>query len=193
MPSGQQEKSMASNIVASSAQNPDDDESRRNKDEPRKDYRPPAQPMAQQLPSGSAKHSFFTIYKPGQGYWTRLGTVAGAGLLGAIFTYRLYTELMAWTDRAVLSKTACLGIAGGFLAAFVLFVYWVTNKPRNVDFLIATDSEMKKVNWTTRKELIGSTKVVIFFMFLIAFLLFVIDLFFGYFFWMIDVLKSRPF
>ena len=42
------------------------------------------------------------------------------------------------------------------------------NKPANVDFLIATDSEMKKVNWTSRKELIGSTKVVILFMFLIA-------------------------
>ena len=42
------------------------------------------------------------------------------------------------------------------------------NKPTNVDFLIATDSEMKKVNWTSRKELIGSTKVVIIFMFLIA-------------------------
>ena len=42
------------------------------------------------------------------------------------------------------------------------------NKPTNVDFLIATDSEMKKVNWTSRKELIGSTKVVIVFMFLIA-------------------------
>ena len=48
------------------------------------------------------------------------------------------------------------------------------NKPSNVDFLIATDSEMKKVNWTSRKELIGSTKVVIIFMFLIALFLFVV-------------------
>ena len=49
------------------------------------------------------------------------------------------------------------------------------NKPANVDFLIATDSEMKKVNWTSRKELIGSTQVVIMFMFLIALFLFAVD------------------
>src|SRR3712207_7866772 len=47
-------------------------------------------------------------------------------------------------------------------------VLHLMNKPANVDFLIATDSEMKKVNWTSRRELIGSTKVVIVFMFLIA-------------------------
>src|SRR3712207_9446120 len=72
-------------------------------------------------------------------------------------------------------------------------VLHLMNKPANVDFLIATDSEMKKVNWTSRRELIGSTKVVIVFMFLIAAFLFVIDVVFSYFFYMIDVLKSSPF
>ena len=67
------------------------------------------------------------------------------------------------------------------------------NKPSNVDFLIATDSEMKKVNWTTRKELIGSTKVVIFFVILISLILFLLDLLFGYFFQMIKVLEFGPF
>ena len=52
---------------------------------------------------------------------------------------------------------------------------------------------MKKVNWTTRKELIGSTKVVIFFMILIAALLFVLDVLFGYFFHVIRVLEFGPF
>ena len=42
------------------------------------------------------------------------------------------------------------------------------NKPSNVDFLIATDSEMKKVNWTTKGELFGSTRVVV-----VLFLIFV--------------------
>ena len=86
-----------------------------------------------------------------------------------------------------------IGIVVGFLAAFSLFVFWLINKPSNADFLIATDSEMKKVNWTTRKELIGSTKVVIGFMFLVAFLLFFFDVIFGYFFYLIGVLKSKPF
>jgi preprotein translocase SecE subunit len=52
---------------------------------------------------------------------------------------------------------------------------------------------MKKVNWTSRKELIGSTKVVIGFMFLIAFLLFGLDVIFGYFFQLLTVLKTGPF
>ena len=59
--------------------------------------------------------------------------------------------------------------------------------------LIATDSEMKKVNWTSKKELIGSTKVVIFFMLLIMLLLFAFDTIFGYFFQFIRVLKFGPF
>jgi preprotein translocase subunit SecE len=67
------------------------------------------------------------------------------------------------------------------------------NKPNNADFLIATDSEMKKVNWTSRRELFGSTKVVIIFMFLIAFLLFAFDIIFGYLFYFLDVLKTKPF
>ncbi len=58
------------------------------------------------------------------------------------------------------------------------------NKPTNVDFLIATDSEMKKVNWTSRKELIGSTKIVILFMFFIALFLFLYDLFFQLIFYL---------
>jgi len=86
-----------------------------------------------------------------------------------------------------------LYIITAFLAGFALLAFWLMNKPANADFLIATDSEMKKVNWTSRKELIGSTKVVIFFMFLIAILLFGFDIFFGYLFYFMGVLKSRPF
>jgi preprotein translocase SecE subunit len=52
---------------------------------------------------------------------------------------------------------------------------------------------MKKVNWTSKKELIGSTKVVIIFMLLIAFLLFGFDVVFGYFFHLIGVLQTGPF
>jgi preprotein translocase SecE subunit len=63
------------------------------------------------------------------------------------------------------------------------------NKPGNVDFLIATDSEMKKVNWTSKRELIGSTKVVILFMFAIAIILFVLDLLFNTVFYSIRVLN----
>ena len=58
------------------------------------------------------------------------------------------------------------------------------------DFLIATEGEMKKVNWSTRREIWGSTKVVIVFTLFLAFLLFSVDIVFWSFFSAIDVLKG---
>jgi preprotein translocase SecE subunit len=52
---------------------------------------------------------------------------------------------------------------------------------------------MKKVNWTSREELIGSTKIVIIFVFLITMILFVTDIVFGYIFYWLKVLKQPPF
>ena len=138
----------------------------------------------------------------------------GAVLIAGLFVYFLYHHLPTWltpafdrsagmTDlvaksaaaqRAVkLAREAAIGICAAFLIAYGLVIFWLMNKPGNADFLIATDSEMKKVNWTSRKELMGSTKVVILFMFLIAFMLFSFDIIFGYLFYFLDVLKTKPF
>ena len=146
-----------------------------------------------------SRGGFFTIQKRGQGYWTRMGTAAGAALLGALTAYNLYVWLpvlmnLGSTPEAVArEKQIAMGVAAGFFVLFAAFAWRLMNKPDNVDFLIATDSEMKKVNWTSRRELIGSTKVVIVFMFLIAAFLFVIDVAFSYFFFMIKVLHTSPF
>jgi preprotein translocase subunit SecE len=153
----------------------------------------------QQQPSRRASDGpgFFHVYKPGQGYWTRMGT-AGAALLIALLTaHFLYVQMPRWLTKMGVSEGAAkpttIYIIAGLLIAFGAFVWYMMNKPTNADFLIATDSEMKKVNWTSRKELIGSTKVVIIFMFLIAFLLFAFDIVFGYLFYFLDVLKTKPF
>jgi preprotein translocase subunit SecE len=144
-------------------------------------------------PVPSTAGGFFHLYKSGQGYWTRLGTAAGAFVLGAFFALFIYQDLPPRIRYLQEHGGVRLGLAVGFFLGFALLAWWMMNKPRNADFLIATDSEMKKVNWTSRKDLIGSTKVVIFFMFLIAFLLFAIDILFGYVFFGIRVLKSPPF
>ena len=147
----------------------------------------------------SEKAGFFTIYKKGQGYWTRMGTVFGAALIGLLAANFLYQYAPVWlgpTGAGIEQAKATqwgIGIAAAFLAVFALLMFWLMNKPDNADFLIATDSEMKKVNWTSKRELIGSTKVVIIFMFLIAGILFVIDVLFGYLFQFIGVLKAGPF
>jgi preprotein translocase SecE subunit len=166
-----------------------------------------------QQSSASREPGFFHIYKKGQGYWTRMGTVIGAGVMIALIINFLYTNMPTWVRPAfdnsaqlsdVAAKNAAVAHASAvarnitiascaaFLAATALLVFWLMNKPSNADFLIATDSEMKKVNWTSRRELIGSSKVVIIFMLLMAVYLFANDVIFGYLMYLIKVLKVPP-
>ncbi len=80
--------------------------------------------------------------------------------------------------------------AGLFLIAGAIGIFWtVGRKPSTVDFLIATDAEMKKVNWSTRREVVGSTQVVIMAFFLIAAVIFAIDTVFQTFFRVIEVIR----
>jgi preprotein translocase SecE subunit len=75
-----------------------------------------------------------------------------------------------------------------FIGAVVVY-FFVGMARKSVDFLIATDGEMKKVNWTTRREIIGNTQVVVVAAFLIAAILFGIDIVFKQFFSFIGVLE----
>lgn len=62
------------------------------------------------------------------------------------------------------------------LTGLFLIYRYVGNRPGSVDFLIATDEEMRKVNWSTRKIIMDSTMVVISATFFIATLIFLADL-----------------
>jgi preprotein translocase SecE subunit len=135
------------------------------------------------------KPGFFTIYKKGQGKYTRLGTAGGAALLGALITWQIYDQIPKFFADTERGRRIALISAAVFAALYGLIGWRLMNKPSNVDFLIATDSEMKKVNWTSKRELIGSTKVVILFMFAIAVILFLLDLLFNTVFYSIRVLN----
>ena len=74
-----------------------------------------------------------------------------------------------------------------FLGAMWLVV-WAVNSPGPCEFFIATESELKKVNWSSKKELIGSTKVVVTVVLLLAGFLFAVDLFFTWLFSLAGVL-----
>ena len=72
-----------------------------------------------------------------------------------------------------------------------MLYYLVCLKPKVVDFLIATEGEMKKVNWSTRREIMASTRVVIGLTFFIAVAIFILDyLIFTPFFRWIKVLEG---
>lgn len=84
-------------------------------------------------------------------------------------------------------------VQGGFvvltvLAGAIAIVYFVAIKKGSVDFLIATDGEMRKVNWSTRKDVINSTWVVIGASLLLGVYLFGFDTVFALFFRTIGVL-----
>ncbi|MCD6365227.1 MAG: preprotein translocase subunit SecE [Planctomycetes bacterium] len=61
-------------------------------------------------------------------------------------------------------------------------MFWLVNRPKTADFLIATESEMKKVSWSSKEEIIGSTKVVIVFTFIMAVILYAVDVLFAFIF-----------
>jgi preprotein translocase SecE subunit len=84
-----------------------------------------------------------------------------------------------------------VAVAGSImlLGAIVIYIF-VGSKKNSVEFLIATDGEMKKVNWTSYREVKGSTIVVIAATFLIAGFLFGVDTLFAKIFSAIGVLQK---
>ena len=118
----------------------------------------------------------FEIYKPGQGKYTRIVTFAAVMVLGLIGAYQLSQSLSAYLDKVGGAKIYLqYGIPTVLVAVLALVMFYIVNRVRSADFLIATEGEMKKVAWSSRKEIIGSTKVVIVTSFIIAALLFGVD------------------
>jgi len=137
------------------------------------------------------KRSAFDIYKRGQGYWVRVCTAVGAGIIilaGADF---LYDELEVFRTSRVWTMWMQVGIPALMCVGLAYLVFWAAGvNRRSCDFMIATEGEMKKVSWSTRREIWGSTKVVIAFTLFLAFLLFAVDMLFWAFFAAIGVLQG---
>ncbi len=112
------------------------------------------------------------IYRKTQGRWTRLGTVVGAGVLIVIGAWYTWSELPSGLGlfRAIIPLILML--------ACLYVLLRVVNSKRPADFMIATEGEMKKVSWSSKKEIIGSTKVVIVTLLIMGLVLFFVDLFF---------------
>lgn len=139
-----------------------------------------------------ARRRFFEIYKPGQGYYTRMGTSVGSGILilgGANFVLNSMEGVL--TGDAPWMLWVQYAVPTAFLVATGLLLFWLVGVHRgSCDFLIATEGEMKKVSWSSRSELIGSTKVVIGMTILMACLLASADFVFIWFFKLIGVLET---
>ena len=129
------------------------------------------------------------IYKNGQGYWTRMISASAFGLLLAQGTFWIWSKVGA--GGTATQKYVAGSLALAFLAVLGGLAFWLLGRNvRTVDFLVATEAEMKKVNWSTRREVMGSTGVVITTMFAIAIFCFVCDRAFAWGFLQIGVLDN---
>ena len=91
----------------------------------------------------------------------------------------------------VLRRIVATAVAIALGTAITVFTYYlVFVKPRSVDFLVATEGEMKKVNWSTRREVVGSTTAVVVTAAVLALFCWGLEIIFVWFFQMINVLKS---
>lgn len=117
------------------------------------------------------------IYKRGQGYYTRLYSALISFAIAAVGCFVLYRQLQGMGNIWVESLVPI-----GLCVGFGWFFYWLVNKPSIADFLIAAEGEIKKVNWSSRKEIIASTIVVICVVTLMACMLYFADLGFQFLF-----------
>ena len=141
-------------------------------------------------------------FKPSQGVRVRRGTVVGVLTLGicgiiTLINHRSFgyevpgvqndwtwhvpftTELAGPDDKGTfiplifkvhLVAPVLLGLA------LVVFSWRLVNVPTFADFLIATEAEINKVSWTTRRRLIQDTIVVLVTVLLFTVFLFVVDI-----------------
>ena len=126
----------------------------------------------------------FEIYKKGQGKYTRLGTFVGVMVVVLIGAIILRAKIGVYTQNAYMR----FGRPTLIVAGMASLMFWLVNRPNTADFMIATEGEMKKVSWSSRKEVFGSTKVVIVTTFILAAILFGVDTLFAQLFNLLGIL-----
>jgi len=99
-----------------------------------------------------------------------------------VLCYYLWTLLGRYLAENTYKPYLEYGIPAAVFAVLGVVVFFYLNKPNVVDFLVATETEMKKVSWSSRAELLGSTAVVIVTVFALALFIYFADTIFILFF-----------
>ncbi len=125
------------------------------------------------------------IFRKGQGKVARISVIAFMALIGIL--------LAGWSDTLISDESGLRNRLFGldFLGVSISWTHIVSaavfcvcviaglalvNTPKTATFLIDTESEVKKVSWSTYKELTSSTGVVIMASFFVALFVGVADL-----------------
>ena len=97
------------------------------------------------------------IYKPGQGKYTRLCSGFAVAIIVAMGSWQLFEKL----DASDLNLWVVTMVPVGVFVASAVVIFLLLNKASLADFLIAAEGELKKVNWSSRREIAVSTVIVI--------------------------------
>jgi preprotein translocase subunit SecE len=109
------------------------------------------------------------LFKPMQGWYSRLYTALGLGVIAAAGVYKV---LGAVEEETPLWR---FGIPAALAAVMGWIIFRIVHFPPFAEFLIATEAEMNKVSWTSKDDLYRATTVVLTTVLLMAVFLFVVD------------------
>ncbi len=147
--------------------------------------RQPAPTPAGGPPTRQARGAGMHVYKPGQGPYVRWGSAVAIAILVLGFADFFYEQL-----ARVQNEWVQYLVPVAFLVLLGYGTFHLLGQSRSVvDFMIATESEMKKVNWSTRREVLGATRVVIATVIGLGLVLFAVNIFFMFVFESIGVLR----
>ncbi len=123
------------------------------------------------------------LYKPIQGWYARVYTALGLGLILAAGAWRVFDASIEFSPA----------LRFGLPALFLLILGWVIFRiihfPPFAEFLIATEAEMNKVSWTSKEDLVRFTTVVLTTVVLMTVFLFMVDTLWTFMLRMIGVLQ----
>lgn len=142
------------------------------------------------------EHGWFTahLYKRSLGVRVRRITILGILIVGGSGAYSLWTQgvvpdrltmtmpfdvptLTLWNGAKVSGKELVPLL---ILAVTAWVAFRAVNVPDFAEFLIATEAEMNKVSWSSRKRLMQDTVVVLLTTLIMTLFLLVVDLFWGW-------------
>ncbi len=137
----------------------------------------PAKP-SKGKPGGSPPNTFVQfflnlgqagLFKPMQGWYARIYTALGLGVIAAAGVWRVYESCIDYNPYWR------LGIPAGIALIFGWLIFRIVHFQPFAEFLIATEAEMNKVSWTSKDELYRATIVVLATVVVMAVFLFVVD------------------
>ncbi len=128
--------------------------------------------------------------KPGQGFWVRTVGYSAFGVMGAFAAISLHRSLyQALSSGSELLKTlwttSIIGyeitlrpiffpsVATGFV--LLMAYHFFINRAKWVEFMIETQSEVRRVSWPAKKEWVGSSIVVVIVVAFISVFLYLVD------------------